>query len=132
MAVSDRRRVSRRLDRASVSAERRGRDRRGIQRRQVPRVNLELWMEEISGEDVYFRHTGNVSEGGVYFDRAIPHPLGTTVTLKFALPGDREMFVARGQVVHGAGSSDGLGMAIMFISIEGDGKKRLKSHLRGM
>ena len=52
-------------------------------------------MEEVSGEDVYFRRTGNVSIGGAYFDTPFPYEPGTEVTLKFGLPGSREMVVAR-------------------------------------
>ncbi len=127
----DRRRGDRRKDTKKVPIDRRKRDRRkGKDRREADRVPLELWMEEISGDDVYFRRSGNVSPGGVFFDRAIPHALGTVVTLKFALPGDKEMVVARGEVVSTAGASDGLGMGVKFISVEGDGKKRIKSYLR--
>ena len=86
-------------------------------------------MEEMAGDDVYFRRTGNVSEGGVYFDSAIPHSLGTVVTLKFALPGDKEMVVARGRVVSSAGAN-GLGMGVKFISVEGDGQKRIRGCIR--
>jgi hypothetical protein len=87
-------------------------------------------MEEVSGDDVYFRRTGNVGSGGVFFDRAIPHALGTVVTLKFALPGDKEMVVARGEVVSAAGAKDGLGMGVKFISVEGDGQKRIRAYIR--
>ncbi len=133
MASRDRRAKDRRLGKKSVSKDRRSNDRRtGKERREETRVPLELWMEEVSGDDVYFRRTGNVSIGGVYFDRAIPHSLGTVVTLKFALPGDKEMVVARGQVVSAAGSNDGLGMGVKFISVEGDGKKRIKTYIRAM
>lgn len=87
-------------------------------------------MEEMAGEDVYFRRTGNVSEGGVYFDKAIPHELGTVVTLKFALPGDKEMVVARGRVVSAAGGKSGLGMGVKFIHVEGDGQQRIRQAIR--
>ena len=86
-------------------------------------------MEELSGEDIYFRRSGNIAAGGVFFDRAIPHPLGTEVTLKFALPGDREMVVARGRVVNAAASSDGLGMGVKFVHVEGDGEQRIRAYL---
>ena len=133
MSSRDRRAQDRRLGKKSVSKDRRDKDRRtGSDRRDDVRVPLELWMEEVSGDDVYFRRTGNVSIGGVYFDRAIPHSLGTVVTLKFALPGDKEMVVARGQVVSAAGSNDGLGMGVKFISVEGDGQKRIKGYIRAM
>lgn len=87
-------------------------------------------MEELSGDDIYFRRSGNIAAGGVYFDRAIPHPLGTVVTLKFALPGDREMVVARGEVVSSAPNKDGLGMGVKFVHVEGDGVKRIRAFLR--
>ncbi len=116
-----------------VTVERRKNDRRNASdRREANRVPLELWMEEISGEDVYFRRTGNVSVGGVYFDRAIPHSLGTIVTLKFALPGDREMVVARGEVVNASGHAENLGMGVKFIHVEGDGEARIRTYLKSL
>ena len=127
----ERRRAERRNQSSPTPVDRRDKQRRKDgYRRETPRIPLELWMEEIAGDDVYFRRSGNISEGGVFFDRAIPHALGTTVTLKFALPGDSEMVVARGKVVSIAGGVDGLGMGIKFITVEGDGEKRLHEHLR--
>jgi hypothetical protein len=87
-------------------------------------------MEEVSGDDVYFRRSGNLGEGGVYFEKAIPHSLGTMVTLKFALPGEQEMVVARGEVVSAAGSNNGLGMGVKFIKVEGDGQSRIRNLIR--
>jgi hypothetical protein len=86
-------------------------------------------MEEVSGEDVYFRRSGNLGEGGVFFDRAIPHALGTMVTLKFALPGENEMVVARGEVVGTSQGHHKLGMSVKFIAIEGDGRSRLREFI---
>lgn len=131
MKSRDRRSGERRLTPDGSEQERRRADRRRADRRAQPRVPLELWMEEVAGEDVYFRRTGNVSEGGVYFDKAIPHTIGTIVTLKFALPGDKEIVVARGEVVSTAGGPNGLGMGIKFVSFEGNGEKRVRQCLRG-
>ncbi len=125
MVVANRHTEDRRRANQAVSV-----DRRKTDRRETPRLPIELWMEEIAGDDVYFRRTGNVSEGGVYFDRAIPHARGTYVTLKFTLPGDREMVVARAQVVNTTEGSNGLGMGLKLISLEGDGHERLRRYLR--
>ena len=130
MTRRDRRVADRRKDLSSVSSDRRGPDRRQRDRRADQRFPLELWMEEISGDDIYFRRSGNIAAGGVFFDRAIPHPMGTQVTLKFALPGDREMVVARGEVVSSAPSADGLGMGVKFVHVEGDGAQRIRAFLR--
>lgn len=133
MTVQDRRKAERRGPGANgLSPERRKTDRRqnASDRRGSPRLPLELWMEEIAEDgDVYFRRTGNVSSGGVYFDRAIPHAIGTELTLKFALPGDREMVVARGEVVSTKKGSNGLGMGIKFRRFEGDGHQRMREFL---
>lgn len=131
MSVRDRRKRERRHREVKIALERRGVQRRvTTDRRSSRRLELELWMEEVSGDDVYFRRAGNVGEGGVFFDRAIPHALGTIVTLKFALPGDKEMLVARGEVVSTAEGDQGLGMGVKFLSIEGDGRKRLRTFIR--
>ena len=128
MTATDRRAATRRArEKKKHDLNRRKTERRARpdDRRENLRVSLELWMEELVGDDVYFRRTGNLSTGGVFFDSAIPHDLGTEMTLKFALPGSKEMVVARGKVVSHSDQDDGLGMGVKFISIEGDGKKRL-------
>jgi hypothetical protein len=130
MGSGDRRKLDRRHNNVHVDVERRTTERRKADRRSASRIPLELWMEEVSGDDVYFRRSGNLGEGGVYFDKAIPHVLGTMVTLKFALPGEREMVVARGQVVSAAGSAAGLGMSIKFITVEGNGQNRIRDFIR--
>ena len=126
MGFGDRRKQDRRQKSVKVAVDRRQAPRRGIDRRTSSRVALELWMEEVYGDDVYFRRSGNISEGGVYFDKVIPHALGSMVTLKFALPGEHEMVVARGEVVSEVGAPSGLGMRVKFITIEGDGRQRLR------
>ena len=130
MASKDRRGGDRRHDAKKVGTDRRGQQRRQKSRRETERVPLELWMEESAGEDIYFRLSGNVSEGGVFFDRTIPHPHGTIVTLKFALPGEPEMVVARSKVVGTPRRSDGLGMGVKFINVEGDGAERIRSYIK--
>jgi hypothetical protein len=129
MGVGDRRGTERRAKKNEISSERRSKPRRTKERRDGPRIPLELWMEELAGDDVYFRRTGNVGEGGVFFDSAIPHERGTMLTLKFTLPGDKEMVVARGKVVNGMGSESQLGMGVKFVSIEGDGAERIREHI---
>lgn len=131
MTGRDRRASDRRQKHVKVTLDRRADERRKRERRAAQRVPLELWMEELSGEDVYFRRSGNLSAGGVFFDKAIPHTIGTIVTLKFAIPGDKEMVVARGEVVSAAGGDAGLGMGVKFIHFEGDGQKRVRAFLNG-
>jgi len=133
MTAKDRRNTSRRSKGDKPAGPNRRKDeRRKGERREDKRVAIELWMEEIVGDDVYFRRTGNLSTGGVFLDNAIPHELGTVMTLKFTLPGSKEMVVARASVVSQAAKDEGLGMGVKFISIEGDGKTRIKAYIKSI
>ncbi|MBN1962131.1 MAG: PilZ domain-containing protein [Deltaproteobacteria bacterium] len=129
MVSGDRRKQDRRQKQTKVTVERRAQSRRQIDRRSTKRIPLELWMEEVAGDDVYFRRSGNIGEGGVYFDKVVPHVIGTMVTLKFALPGEHEMIVARGEVVSNTSEKTKLGMRVKFIAIEGDGRRRLRDFI---
>ena len=96
-------------------------------RRREERVPLEMWMEEISDNSVAYRRTGDVSAGGVFFERIVPHPLGTTMILEFVLPGTDQRVRAKGEVVNV--TPDGTGMGVKFIWIEGDGQAQLRAFL---
>lgn len=132
MTQPDRRRSERRIQPMHVDIERRHTDRRRQQRRHDARIPLELWVEEITHDEICSRHTADISLGGVYLDQAHPYALGTHITLKFSLPGDQEMIVARGEVVSGPHEDTRMGMGIKFISIEGSGSARLHAFLGEM
>jgi hypothetical protein len=94
------------------------------ERRSAQRVKLDLWMEEVQGDETYFLHTGNLSKEGVFCDQAITHDVGSRVNLKFKLPGDDEMIIITGKVVHaGQGSDQNIGMGVNFIELKGKNKK---------
>jgi uncharacterized protein (TIGR02266 family) len=124
--VSDRRTHERRKRNVPVAADRRSAPRRQHERRDSTRAPLDLWVEEERGDELYFRRTGNVSLGGLYFEQTIPHALGTRVKVRFALPGDPDVIEAHGEVVNTPKSKDGLGMGIMFIEMKTDARARLQ------
>ncbi len=93
-------------------------ERRKVDRRSGTRVSISLWVEEKKGEDLYFQQAGNLSVGGVFFERTIPHPIGTQVKLKFELPGKEGVIETTGEVVSIPGSSDGLGAGVKFINLD--------------
>jgi len=93
-------------------------ERRKIDRRSGTRVSISLWVEEKKGEDLYFQQAGNLSVGGVFFERTIPHPIGTKVNLKFELPGKEGVVETTGEVVSTPGSSEGLGAGVKFINLD--------------
>jgi hypothetical protein len=86
-----------------------------------------MWTEEVSGKDSYFRRTGNVSAGGAFFDKAIPRPVGTPLTLRLTVPGEATPITVQAEVV--SIDSGGFGMGIKFQDFAGDGATRLRRFL---
>lgn len=128
--MTDRRKQDRRERSEPVGADRRGADRRRGDRRRTARAHLDLWVEEEKGDELYFRRTGNVSVGGLYFEQTIPHVLGTTVRLRFALPGEPQRMVeAQAEIVNTPNLKDGLGMGLRFISMRDDDRLALQAFL---
>ena len=126
--MPERRKGQRRQRRTPVSVESRAADRRrGAERRQTVRLLAEMWTEEVSGKEAYFRRTGNISAGGALFDKAIPRPVGTPLTLRLTVPGDATPITVQAEVVSIA--SGGFGMGIKFHGFAGDGARRLQQFL---
>ena len=115
--MTDRRRSDRRNRAQTVDKNRRSADRRSHDRRTANRIPLDLWVEEEKGNELYFRRTGNVSLGGIYFEQTIPHALGTRVKLRFSLPGSTDVMEAAGEIVNTPQVKDGLGMGLRFTDV---------------
>src|SRR5205823_5153246 len=60
----------------------------GEERRGAARIPIEMWVEETTGSERYYRRAGNLSRGGLRLEHTIPLPVGTSVNLTFTLPGD--------------------------------------------
>jgi uncharacterized protein (TIGR02266 family) len=124
--MGDRKRLpDRRRSSNPVSAERRRSD-----RRQAVRAPIDMWMEESRGNELYFRRTGNLSAGGVFFEQSIPHPLGTRVSLKFTLPGEQDVIETQAEIVNTPGDKAGLGMGVRFIELGPPERSRIERFVR--
>jgi uncharacterized protein (TIGR02266 family) len=98
------------------------------ERRGGPRIPIEMWVEETTDSERYFRRAGNLSRGGLRLDHTIPLPLGTVVNLTFTLPGDSTPVKVSGEIVSTAGP-DELRMGVKFIQVTPDAKARIDSYL---
>ena len=94
------------------------------ERRESPRIPVEMWVEESTERELYFQRSGNLSAGGIFLENTIPHPKGTVVNLQFTLPGDTVPIKVRGEIVNAA-ASDELGMGIKFVDVEPDVERRI-------
>jgi uncharacterized protein (TIGR02266 family) len=84
-------------------------------RRAAARVPLDLWIEEDNGQDVYFQRSANLSAGGLYLEQAVPQPVGTTMKIRFALPGDKEQVRATAEIVKVEAAD--MGMHLKFVEL---------------
>lgn len=122
---------------ADVLERRRDERRRANERRAELRVPIDLWMEEVRGDEVYFRRSCNLSEGGVLFEQSIPYPVGTQLQLRFTLPGESaplsaQAEVVSAQVVSAAQEKDGLGMGIKFLDLGSSGRAHIRAYLHAL
>jgi uncharacterized protein (TIGR02266 family) len=98
------------------------------ERRKTERIPLEMWVEETTENERYFRRAGNLSRGGLRLDHTIPLPQGTLVNLSFTLPGDSTPISVSGEIVSNAGPED-LRMGVKFVQVSADAQARIDAYL---
>jgi hypothetical protein len=98
------------------------------ERRGGPRIPIEMWVEETTDHERYFRRAGNLSRGGLGLDHTIPLPLGTHVNLTFTLPGDAAAVTIAGEIVSTAGP-DELRMGVKFIEPSVEAQAKIDAYL---
>ena len=93
-----------------------------FERRQALRANVVIAVEVRDARGFSLHSTRDISSGGVYFDRAIPHSVGARVQLAFTLPGETRAIRCDGEVVN-VPDKHGYGMGIRFLDLApGDAK----------
>ena len=103
-------------------------DQRQAERRQTARIPLEMWVEETTDNERYFRRAGNLSRGGLRLDHTIPLPQGTKVNLTFTLPGDSAPVDVSGEIVSSSGPDD-LRMGVKFLSLAAAAQAQIDAYL---
>src|SRR4051812_32712395 len=86
-------------------------------RRHANRVPVQMWVEERSPDGTYFQRSANLSSGGIFLEKTIPHPAGTVVNLEFTLPGESEPLKVRAEIVNADTLEGGLGMGLRFLDL---------------
>jgi uncharacterized protein (TIGR02266 family) len=98
------------------------------ERRGGPRIPIEMWVEETTGSERYFRRAGNLSRGGLRLEHTIPLPVGTSVNLTFTLPGDKAPIEVTGEIVSAAPPED-LRMGVKFTNLSQDALTKIEAFL---
>ncbi|HZS38232.1 MAG TPA: PilZ domain-containing protein [Polyangia bacterium] len=99
------------------------------ERRHGPRMPVQMWVEETSAEGTYFNHSANLSAGGIYLEKTIPHPVGTVVQLQFTLPGDPAPIRVRAKIVAAMTGDDRVGMGLNFVDAAPDVVRRINKYI---
>jgi c-di-GMP-binding flagellar brake protein YcgR len=100
-----------------------------FERRQNLRANVVIAVEVRDARGFSLHSTRDISSGGLYFDRAIPHSVGARVQLAFTLPGDLKAIRCDGEVVN-VPDKRGYGMGIRFLDIAPGDATRLEAFAR--
>jgi uncharacterized protein (TIGR02266 family) len=98
------------------------------ERRGATRIPLEMWVEETTGSERYFRRAGNLSRGGLRLEHTIPLPVGTVVNLTFTLPGESTSVEVLAEIVSATPPED-LRMGVKFLDIKPEARARIDAFL---
>ena len=101
-----------------------------LERRRDTRLAVAIAVEVRDGRGFSLHSTRDISTGGVFFDRAIPHAVGSQVELAFTLPGDNRTIRCRGEVVN-VPDARSFGMGIRFLDMGPQDKEALEGFVKG-
>jgi uncharacterized protein (TIGR02266 family) len=98
------------------------------ERRDGARIPVEMWVEETTGTERYFRRAGNLSKGGLRLEHTIPLPVGTEVNLTFTLPGEKVPISVIGEIVSATPPED-LRMGVKFTKVSDEARALIEAFL---
>jgi uncharacterized protein (TIGR02266 family) len=90
---------------------------------------VQMWVEETSAQGTYFNHSANLSAGGMYLEKTIPHPVGTVVQLQFTLPGEDAPIRVRAEIVAAVAGDQQVGMGLHFVDAPAEVVTRIRSYI---
>ncbi len=90
---------------------------------------MQVWVQETTGDAVYYHRTADLSSGGLHLEGTMPHEPGTRVRLRFLLPGDEEPVEVAGEIVPPAAGRE-LGMGVRFVDPPEPVTRRIDAFVR--
>ncbi|RPH67241.1 MAG: TIGR02266 family protein [Myxococcaceae bacterium] len=85
------------------------------ERRDGPRVPIELKVDYKKLNSFFADYTRNISKGGTFIKTKKPLPVGTRFLFKLSIPGRGEPFELLGEVAWSNAEGDDAGMGIRFV-----------------
>lgn len=100
-----------------------------FERRKAVRLPVVIPIEVRDARGFSLHSSSDLSVGGVYFDRAIPHQVGTKVELSFSLPGSDRAIVCAGEVVN-VPDAHQYGMGVRFLDLKPEDEALLMEFIK--
>ncbi|HEX4620968.1 MAG TPA: PilZ domain-containing protein [Myxococcaceae bacterium] len=102
------------------------------ERRRASRVPVAITVELRNERGFSLHVSSNLSAGGAFFGRSIPHPVGEKVKVTFSLPGEAQPITCQGEVVS-VPDKKSFGMGVRFLDLSSPDKVRLDAftHAQG-
>ena len=101
-----------------------------FERRRAVRVSVVIPIEVRDARGFSLHSSSDLSVGGVYFDRAIPHQVGSRVELSFSLPGNERTVVCAGEVVN-VPDAHAYGMGVRYVDLSAADEAMLFDFIEG-
>jgi uncharacterized protein (TIGR02266 family) len=101
-------------------------DASGSERRQAPRVLVNLVVDFASQANFLFAYIRDISTTGIFVGTDTPEPAGTRLNLRFTAPGTTDVLDVEGEVIwvnaYRPGARDSLnpGMGVRFIGLSAE------------
>lgn len=100
-----------------------------MERRRAVRVPAGFAVEIRNAGGFSLFSSSDVSTGGLFFDRAIPHAVGEQVELLFTLPGETEPIRCLGEVAN-VPDAHAFGMGVRFVDLDPASRARVDAFVR--
>lgn len=101
-------------------------------RREAPRIDVEIWAEERAGTGVYYHRVTNLSRNGFFIEKKLPFPVEAVVDVRLELPGTGERVTLRGRVVDNYVNPDAnfRGAGVSFLEMDADTRRKIDLCIR--
>jgi type IV pilus assembly protein PilZ len=106
----------------------------GSERRGAQRAELMVQIEYSTVDEMFSEFTRDINEGGLFIETNTPRPVGTEITLRFALPGGEGVIETSGLVVRSSavGHGDLPGMGVEFDELSAADRVKIDRIVRSL
>ena len=109
-----------------------GKRKRRVERRTDARVGVEIWVEEMADQGLYFHRVTNLSLGGFFIEKKLPLPVGQKVSLRLELPDSGQEFSLTGRIINNYQDKQNKvkGAGIQFLELDDQVRAGIAAYLK--